>query len=358
MALIKSLKAYFLKRLTDKKLVDFNINKSNSFLFLRYDRIGDMLISTPVYRALKLARPDSKIFVLASEANKEVLIDNPYVDKVIINHKNNIYRDFFGLLKLRKLRIDVCIEFDHSVVPHAILRLRIIDPKIIISVKKDGRYGVVADDLKMYNFYTDKPRSFHFRSIWLNTIQPLGISSDSLEYDLFLNANQEQLAINYLNQFSAKCKIGINLEGAVLGKKIHSNELKQICEGIQQINKNIQIVILTAPEKIKKTSSIIAQMSLNYVAVSYQTNSIQDVAALIKNLDLIISPDTSIVHVASSFNKPIVSIHENNRESYELFSPVSTLQKTVFSPSNKGISGFDVNKVIEYSNELIREILQ
>ena len=53
--------------------------------------------------------------------------------------------------------------------------------------------------------------------------------------------------------------------------------------------------------------------------------------ALIKNLDIIITPDTSISHIASAFNKPIVSIHENNLNSYKLFTPTSSLSKTVFA---------------------------
>ena len=214
--------------------------------------------------------------------------------------------------------------------PHAIIRLRILNPKIIISVKKNGRYGVTGEELIMYNFYTDKPNHAHFRTIWLNTLNPFGIETNSYEYDLFISREQEKIALNFLNKFESKCKIGINLQGAMPGKRIHSNELKQICEGIKKVNNDIQIIILTTPNNQKKITQMIKRMSLDYVLPSYKTKTIRDVAAIIKNLDLIISPDTSIVHIASAFNKPILSIHENNFDSYELFSPVSSLRKTVF----------------------------
>ena len=58
---------------------------------MRYDRIGDMLITTPVFRAFKLAYPHANVIVLASMANKDILINNPYIDRVIINHKNNLF---------------------------------------------------------------------------------------------------------------------------------------------------------------------------------------------------------------------------------------------------------------------------
>ena len=101
---------------------------------------------------------------------------------------------------------------------------------------------------------------------------------------------------------------------------------------------------------------MVEEIGLEYVVPSYKTKTILDVAALIKNLDIIITPDTSIVHIASAFDKPIVTIHEKNQDSFQLFSPTSSLNKTVFSPKDNSIDGFDVEKVIEFSNELIKEI--
>ena len=356
MTISKNLKAYLLKKLTNKKPVNFDLKDTKSILFMRYDRIGDMLISTPVFREFKLAYPNTNVIVLASEVNKDILINNPYIDEVIINNKNNLLRDISSLLRLRKLNIDACVEFDHSVVLHAIIRLRIINPKKIISVQKMGRYGILGDDLEMYNLYTEKKKNCHFRDIWLDTLEPFGIFTKSNKYDLFINNKHEDKALNFLNQFQSKCKIGINLEGAVKGKKINTNELVQICEGIKKINQSVHIIILTHPNNLLKVSRMVEQLNINYISTSYKTDKIQDVAALVKNLNVIITPDTSIVHIASTFDKPIVSIHENNMDSYELFSPISSLNRTIFSPLNKGIDGFDVTKVIEFSNELIKEV--
>ena len=85
-------------------------------------------------------------------------------------------------------------------------------------------------------------------------------------------------------------------------------------------------------------------------------DGINDAAALVEQLDLIISPDTSIVHLASAFDKPIVSIHENNKHSFRLWSPSSTLSKTVFAKSNYGLFDYNVDKIIKYSLEFIRKL--
>ena len=100
---------------------------------MKYDRIGDMVVTTPIFRELKNAYPNVSISVLASAENKDVIRYNPYIDNIYTNYKNSILNDLPTLLKLRKKQFDVCIELEHSVIPHAIFRLKIINPKKIIS---------------------------------------------------------------------------------------------------------------------------------------------------------------------------------------------------------------------------------
>ena len=135
----KKFKAFLLRFLTNKKKVNFDIKKSKSVLILKYDRIGDMVVTTPIFRELKHAYPNIEISVLASQANKDVIKYNPYVDDIYINYKNNIFTDLPTLLKLRKEKFDVCIELDHSVIPHAIIRLKIINSKKIHRIRYGSR---------------------------------------------------------------------------------------------------------------------------------------------------------------------------------------------------------------------------
>ena len=349
------IKAYLLKRLTRKKSIDFDIKNSQKILFLRYDRIGDMIITTPVFRELKNLYPDINIFVLASKVNKGVLLNNPHIDEVFTCKKNNILSDILLLIKLRRKQIDVCIEFDHSVIPHAILRIKAIKPKKVISVSKDGRYGVEGSELKLYDIFTEKLTDMHFCDIWLNTIKPFGVKPKSNKYDLYITNEQETTAKKFLIHYHNKSLIGINLQGAVKGKNIQLLKFKQIIEGLYQANNNIQIIILSSPERFQFIYKIVSDMDLKYAISSYKTNTILDAAALIKQLDLVISPDTSIVHIASAFNIPVVSIHEDNPNSYKLFAPKSDYSRTVFSKFSDRLEGYNVGKIIENSIELLEK---
>jgi ADP-heptose:LPS heptosyltransferase len=352
----KKKKAYLLELITRKRASNFDVKNVKKILFLRYDRIGDMVITTPVFRELKFFFPEIRISVLASKTNQSVLLNNPYIDDIYINHKNNFFRDFLTLFKLRKKKFDVCIEFDHSVVPHAIIRLKIVNPKIIISVEKEGRYGVKGDDLKLYDIYTKKNNNLHFRDIWLETLSPFGIKPKSNHYDLFYTKSQSQIANNFVNKFYNNFLIGVNLEGAVKGKQIKFEDFEKICRSLYNSDRNIRIIVLSAPDKYQIVKEMVLKMELDYVVKSYKTNTILDLAALIDKLDLIITPDTSVAHVASTYNKPIVTIHENNHHSYKLFAPTSKLSRTVFSKSKNSLNGFSLNELIAYCFEIIKLI--
>jgi ADP-heptose:LPS heptosyltransferase len=351
-----NLKAYLLKFLTKKNFILFELKDSESVLILKYDRIGDMVVSTPIFRELKLAYPNISISVLASKENRDVIKYNPYVDKIYTNYKNQIFNDLPTLLKLRKKKFDVCIELEHSVIPHAILRLKILNPKKIISIHKDGRYGVKGSNLKIYDYFTKKDTKSHFGKIWLETLIFFDISPSSYRYDLFLGNIEKEKAKIFAISLGKKIKIGVNIEGSFPEKSIQKEELEKICVGLHNNFNNIKIVILTSPDKLLEKKKLISELGLDFVILSYNTKTIIDAAALINQLDLIITPDTSIVHIASSFDKPIVSIHENNEDSFRLWAPTSTLSKTIFATSSYGLFDYSVDDVIKSASDFLKII--
>ena len=56
-------------------------------LITRTDRIGDVMLSTPVFRAVREAYPKSHIAVLVRPYARDIVEGNPYIDEVIIYDK-------------------------------------------------------------------------------------------------------------------------------------------------------------------------------------------------------------------------------------------------------------------------------
>ena len=71
-----------------------------------------------------------------------------------------------------------------------ILLLNCCSSEKIISVKKDGRYGVLGDELEMYNFYTEKKKNSHFKCLLVGkslSLENKILSKQILEFGLSKN---------------------------------------------------------------------------------------------------------------------------------------------------------------------------
>ncbi len=78
---------------------------------IRIDRVGDMALSTPVFRALKEAWPQARLTVLATPANAPILKNNPHVDEVIVyDRRVSLLEKMRRIRQLRSRRFDLAID--------------------------------------------------------------------------------------------------------------------------------------------------------------------------------------------------------------------------------------------------------
>ena len=101
----KLLGIFFAKNLKQSP-VSFNLEKVQSILAIRPDRLGDVVLSTPVYASIKKSFPKVRLTVLVKKGQKEILQGNPHIDRIIIFDPKNILRTF---RTLRAERYDLAI---------------------------------------------------------------------------------------------------------------------------------------------------------------------------------------------------------------------------------------------------------
>ena len=92
-----------------------SLSPGSRVLFIRLRSLGDTVLSTPLFAALKAWRPDLRIAVLVESPNGEVLIHNPDVDQVLtIPGDPGFFKSLFSrataLRKIRGARFDCCIN--------------------------------------------------------------------------------------------------------------------------------------------------------------------------------------------------------------------------------------------------------
>ena len=79
-------------------------------LYLRYDRIGDMVLATGIIKAITAAQPTVTVDVLASPANARVLLDNPHVGRVLTFDRKRRGSYLLALRAMRRERYDAVID--------------------------------------------------------------------------------------------------------------------------------------------------------------------------------------------------------------------------------------------------------
>lgn len=163
-------------------------------LFIRIDRIGDLVLSTPALRAVKEAYPDSELTVLASPSNAPVIFHNPCVDRTIVFNAGGGLRE--GLRTIRRLR---GCAFDAAVDPYNNYALK----TAVLSFLSGAAFRIGYDSFGRGIFYHraleegTTPR--HLVDIALDALRPLGIEASNRRPELFLSDEEKQQARDWLN---------------------------------------------------------------------------------------------------------------------------------------------------------------
>jgi ADP-heptose:LPS heptosyltransferase len=355
MNLSNNLKIYFLKYISRRKICPLILSSTPKLLVLMNQKIGDMIVCSPILREIKLAYPKSELHVLASEVNKELLLSSPYVDKVHV-YKNQWQKLLPLLLTLRKLNFDVAVELEFKVVSRIIILLRIVNPNCILSVSKsEGRYGMDPHAVMPYDYYTN-PNLVHQRDTCLDILRLLNINYKNKSYDVFYSEKNKLDALSFLSLYkTSKILIGLNIRGSSIDSRISNKDVTKIILELYSMDNNISIILLHKPDDRDWISKLIPYEASSYVFPSYPTESVLDLAAIIDNLDLIISTDTSIVHMACAFKKPLVAIYRKHMMNFEIWHPISDCNYVVFSDYEDSLKSINVGDIVNKTSRLIKE---
>ncbi|MBT0723110.1 glycosyltransferase family 9 protein [Rosenbergiella sp. S61] len=139
--------------------------------------------------------------------------------------------------------------------------------------------------------------------------------------------------------------IALNLEGSVAERTFSPAAADQLLSLIQQVTP-LPVVIVHSPKMSEQTKKRVAEWQNIYI-LSLEPSILRS-AAVVRNAFLTISPDTSIVHMASAYKVPVLAIYSNFKTRWP---PMQTLAETVVV--GREISHFHA---VEFSEKLQRLI--
>ncbi len=201
----------FTKTYTKEDLSDANIK---NILVIRLDRIGDMVMTTPIYRALKEKWPDAKITVLANPVNKNIVINNPFIDYILVYDRENKYKSLNNRLSffkdIRKSEFDLVIDpyLDYELNTSFITR--IVGNKYRLGFEFAGR-GFFYNIRYASNTFPVSTDKKHMIDYILGLIGCIGVKANKEQPEIFLSVDEKENASRILK------KAGVNPEDRIIG---------------------------------------------------------------------------------------------------------------------------------------------
>lgn len=290
------------------------------FLIINPFGIGDVLFTTPVIRAIKDAYPQSVIGYWCNERVGEVLKNNPRIDTVFALSRGDLkkiykkslikgIRDFLSLVrKIKQGSFEVSLDFSLDHRYSLISKLAGIRKRVGFDYKKRGRF--LTHKIKIEG-YTSK----HVVEYYLGLLKFIDIKPQRYNLELFISENCKLKAKDLLTQYGideSDKLIGIAPgAGASWGRDAIFKHWPAEKYGrlVDKIAENFKAKILIfGDESEKSIADVIVNTMRNKPINLTGKTSLEELAALISNLNILITNDGGPLHIAAALGIKTVSI--------------------------------------------------
>ncbi len=270
----------------------------NKILVIQTAFLGDLVMTTPLFRELKRVYPEARIDVVVIPETMGIIRNNPYIDDVFLfnkRKKKSKFLSFWFLVKeIRKRRYDVAYSLTTSTTSSLIMVLGNIPKRI-------GLHGM--------RFLTH-PVTFsagtHFRQVVVELLSKTSdISVADMSTELFPGDDDRIRARELLTGSSARLNIGI-APGSVRETKKwpeeHFGKLLDMLSG-----KNISIFFIGSKDDHPLCEKIIRSSSNEKCTNLAGELGLLGSTAVIEILDLMITNDSAPLHMSNAVNTPVLA---------------------------------------------------
>lgn len=287
-------------------------------LVLRFSSIGDIVLTSPVVRALKVQMENAEVHYCTKKHFQSLVAHSPYIDKVIV------LEDSLPQL-IRQLKAE---KYDYIIDLHNNLRTRLI--KTSLGVKAYSFDKLNVQKWLMVRFKINKLPNVHIVDRYFEAIKPLGIKKDQLGLDYFL-PEQDVVPMDWLPETHRQQYVAFAIGAQHNTKKLPVERMIELCD---KINKPIVLLggkedfangekVLAFFEKIAGNEQMEATLlEMNKKAVIYNgcgKFNINQSASLVKQARYVFTHDTGMMHIAAAFKKEIFSIWGNTIPQFGMY---------------------------------------
>jgi ADP-heptose:LPS heptosyltransferase len=270
-----------------------------NILIVRPDRIGDVVLSTPVFTSIRRACPSWRITALLKPMTAELLEGHPDIDEIITLDSDDkpSLRNTWGLRKkLRKKKFDIAIHLYSNF-------------WVSLAVGHAGIPTVIGPASKIAQlFYTDRvtqrrsKRGRHETDYNLELLDILGIPPIR-KSSLPLDREVPPSAIAALDGDRKNIGLFPCMGGSALNWSF--NKYAKLARSLKEAGHNV--IFICGPGDEDVIDLIAAKAEDGFKKVSGL--SLKEFASFTAKLDLFIAPSTGPLHIASAVGTPSAGIY-------------------------------------------------
>jgi ADP-heptose:LPS heptosyltransferase len=321
--------------------IDFS---SCKFLFVRQDRIGDVLVSTPLFSALKRKHPNAIVDVLLSTNNHFVLANDPLIRKRWIYNKH-LVSSWKMMSAIRKEHYDFVIDLmdNPSATSTAICLLS--GARWTVGLEKENAfvYDIVVPLISR--------KDAHIVDRIARLLVPFGIDPTDedlrIRYTVAESARKFSERIFQQNGIVPAKTIGINISAGHDVRFWGVENFRTLIGLFQKKYRTHAILLLSKPSHRILSEQIVS--GFNNIVLAPLTSSFDEFAGLIEKLSLLVTPDTSAVHLAAAFSVPSVVMYVQSDKNLRIWDPYKSRSEALIADVDdlRAISPEDVFKAIQ-----------
>jgi heptosyltransferase-2 len=281
--------------------VQQGFHRFRKILFIRTDRIGDMVLSTPVFKAIKTALPNTALTVLASRTNYSLIQSDPYVDEILIHGSSAGLRETVRMVRrLRSRRFDVVIDPMISYDAQTAILSYLTKAETRVGFAGFGREVFFSAPVKL------PQRKLGIVDLHLDLLTRLGIHCSGIEPELFLREKEMDCARQWARRVAPDGEriIGIHPGAHYATQRWGIRNYAALVEMLMK-NTGLKPVVLGGPADIPLVKGILSRTNNSVSAML--SSDLRESMAMISQLNALVCNNSGPLHIAAALKVPTVS---------------------------------------------------
>lgn len=271
-------------------------------LFLRHDRAGDMILSTGVMRAIANSYPTITLDVLASPINAGLVQGADYLSDVVVFDKKRLASYIQTIRRLRGAHYDAVIDCMVTA-PSLTTLLLILASGARYRVGIAGRGNDSAFNITVPG---ENEPGTHMADRLAALARAFDVELDAIAKQprLHLTPDERDWAAAVWGDTDGE-RILINISAGTADRRWPSDRYVAVMNHLRGRAPSATMLVISAPTETERGEQIARDGGGTFV----RTKSLRHAVALVALSDFVFTPDTSIAHAASAFQRPAVAMY-------------------------------------------------